>query len=135
MKILIVLEGGLVSAVYSSTDVDVTVVDYDRDRGAEQNQVLEAMAASLIKKHDMEDCLYGSLSTDADNLDAMPADDLERYTPDEAFGAPLVVQLRCYAVTKALAMRHRLAGEIQAAMYLEDECMKIYNGLPEWVRW
>ncbi len=64
------------------------------------------------------------------NLDGLSVD------PDELLGASHVFYvLHEYARCKAGAMRHRVAGDINAARYLEAECDRLYNILPKWARW
>jgi hypothetical protein len=43
--------------------------------------------------------------------------------------------LSAYAKYKARSMRHRVTGNIDAAMCQEHQCDRIYSWLPEWARW
>lgn len=43
--------------------------------------------------------------------------------------------LACYASNKAAAMGCRLRGDIQSALVYEGICDRIYESLPENVRW
>jgi hypothetical protein len=43
--------------------------------------------------------------------------------------------LAAYAMDKQLAMRNRLEGKIETALYFERNCELRYNNLPQEVKW
>ncbi len=45
------------------------------------------------------------------------------------------VQLRCYAINKAVAMSLRLEGNIKVALEYEAICDRIYKDLPQYAKW
>lgn len=71
------------------------------------------------------------METHCINMDAMTADELRCLA--SARGAH--PKVRRYAKVKAEAMRHRLAGRIDAATCFEAECDRIYRTMPRALRW
>lgn len=86
------------------------------------------------------------------NLDAMTQDQLKGFIamyrnprPDEAVkltgqaepetAMEIAKLLAVYATNKAHAMESRLKGDIGDALRHEEECDKIYDRLPDSVRW
>ena len=62
------------------------------------------------------------------NLDAMETDDLIVF-------ATAAATLSQYAMCIADARGHRLAGDIETAIYWEEEAQHDYDSLPGWARW
>jgi hypothetical protein len=85
-------------------------------------------AAELARKLDD---LCHAYEADHPSLDGMDPDDLEAYAADEANPE----QLRQYAHLKALAMRDRERGDIDAALRRERRLEGLYQGLPAYMRW
>lgn len=86
------------------------------------------------------------------NLDAMTPDQLKSFAvmyrnprADEAMHMTGMAEpeaameaaklLAAYAINKQIAMENRAAGKIGVAIQHEDECDKIYERLPENLRW
>ena len=65
------------------------------------------------------------------NLDGMDVDELREFANDKTNN----VILRRYAKMKAKAMECRLGGDIQAALQLESMADRIYQRLPEELKW
>ena len=66
-----------------------------------------------------------------ENLDCLDVEDLDAYSRDASNAEPL----RGYAAIKARAMRARLAGDVQIALRLESACDRLYQTLPESLKW
>jgi len=62
------------------------------------------------------------------NLDAMSMRELREFKRN-------CDTLASYAVLKRSAMKARLSGDIQRAVSLESKCTRLYNLLPESLRW
>lgn len=86
------------------------------------------------------------------NLDAMTSDQLKSFAlmyrnprPEEAVHMTGMAEpesameaaklLAVYATNKKIAMENRAAGNIGVAIQHEDECDKIYDRLPENIKW
>ena len=81
------------------------------------------------------------------NLDCESIHDLERFAHLHHYGANhrelfpcgkgigTTATLASYAAHRALAMRHRTAGDIQRARRHEDTCNTLYAILPDEVKW
>lgn len=52
----------------------------------------------------------------------------------KAIGAALL-ELNSYALCKAMAMEHRIRGQINLALACEQACDSIAKRLPEWAKW
>jgi hypothetical protein len=65
------------------------------------------------------------------NLDAITIDELHRFCQDESNPE----SLREYAAIKARAMEARIAGRIRAALKWEQSLDRIYDSLPDDLRW
>ncbi len=62
------------------------------------------------------------------NIDAMDDDDLITFATTTSI-------LAQYAMFIAGARGHRLAGDIETAIYWEEEAQRSYDSLPGWARW
>lgn len=95
---------------------------------------------------------YDAESNHVPNMDAMTQDQLAAFArmyfnprPDEAVkltgqaepetAMDIAKLLAVYANNKAKAMESRLKGDIGTALRHEEECDKIYDRLPDEVRW
>ena len=79
---------------------------------------------------------------DVPNLDAMDADDLRQFADDVASDALLADApedvrhaLIRYASDRLVAIAHRLAGRIEAALLVERQMEQTYQSLPAAYRW
>ena len=87
----------------------------------------------------------------APNLDGQSAEDLREFAKDVTEDVYVIAlamfptqppdyldacdTLGAYAVTKAIAMEYRAAGNIAQAIVLEAACERLYNLLPKFARW
>lgn len=95
---------------------------------------------------------YGLESNHVPNMDAMTQDQLAAFArmyssprPDEASkltgqaepetAMDMAKLLASYANNKAKAMESRMNGDMGTALRHEEECDKIYDRLPDSVRW
>lgn len=64
------------------------------------------------------------------NLDEAPATE-----SDYRSEAEVLRTLSTYMEKKASAIELRKGGQIEQALWKEEDCERLYNQLPEWARW
>lgn len=113
---------------------------YAKANGFDVDSVAPATPPSLRQERTEPTPHYSfptdDLSEALPNLDASndPAE-LEHYAGEFHRIAWVFTRLQLYAQNKALAMQHRLAGDIRAAQDAEDHADLAYNVLPDWAKW